>query len=287
MASQRSCLSSASPHEGREVVLRENNNIDSSSRVLMASPELESEAEKLSMDNNLESENHRGSTQYAPGTSTRGSSMMTKGNASRKRKSPDSPDFAVSDTTVSKKVKGNRDGPPEVKPASQSVPSLSTSPLPSDLSLLPAEVWHRIFTFTPPRTLSNLSRTSKLFNVYLDPSSSFQLRIPRATAHTHALYLKPDTIWQASRRQFWPRMPTPLEGRTEIFMWKLACHKRCYFCNKIEVSDPGPTADKGHAGPGTEGVSVVWNFALKSCGPCLLRNTIKVSRTLWPVPSRK
>lgn len=276
MASQWSCLSSSGPPHGEVIVSRENNSIHSS-HVLMASPKLESEAEKLSTDINSEFENRPGSTQCAPETSTRRPSMMTKGDTSRKRKSPDSADVLVSDTTVPKKVKGNGDGP-------QPQPS---SPLPSDLSLLPAEVWHRIFTFTPPRTLGNLLRTSRLFNVYLNPSSTFQLSIPRATTCSQVLYLKPDTIWQASRRQFWPRMPTPLEGRTEIFMWKLACHKRCYFCNKIEVSDPGPTADKGHAGPGTEGVSVVWNFALKSCGPCLLRNTIKVSRTLWPVPSRK
>ncbi|XXG99088.1 ARP2/3 actin-organizing complex subunit Sop2 [Hypoxylon texense] len=45
---------------------------------------------------------------------------------------------------------------------------------PLDKSLLPAEIWHRIFTFTPPRTLGNLLCVNKLFNAYLIPQSSYR-----------------------------------------------------------------------------------------------------------------
>ncbi|EHL03090.1 hypothetical protein M7I_1065 [Glarea lozoyensis 74030] len=42
----------------------------------------------------------------------------------------------------------------------------------SDKSFLPAEIWHRIFTFCHPRVLGRLLQVNKSFNAYIDPSST-------------------------------------------------------------------------------------------------------------------
>lgn len=138
---------------------------------------------------------------------------------------------------------------------------------PSDRSLLPAEIWHRIFTFTPPRALGNLLRTNKLFNVYLNPSSEYQCTYPRVLSQTSLPLLGPDVIWQLSRRRFWQRMPAPLQGKTELDMWRLACGKTCQFCDEAD-----PLQSRSRSGMSQP----VWAFGLRSCGPCLVKNTVKV-----------
>lgn len=140
-----------------------------------------------------------------------------------------------------------------------------------DLSLLPAEVWHRIFTLVHPTTLGKLLRVNTVFNSYLDPSSTPRCGSRRLAGCAPSL--PPDSIWQASRRRFCPRMPAPMKDRTELDMWKLAYPGSCQFCGRPnqEPSIPG-IQDKTH-------VSTVWPFALRSCGSCLLRHSTKVS---WP-----
>ncbi|KAI1373601.1 hypothetical protein F4677DRAFT_211621 [Hypoxylon crocopeplum] len=180
---------------------------------------------------------------------------------SRKRKSPEPADPSPSMAFSIKKVKldgKGRDEPP------------SAAALLSDIPLLPAEIWHHIFTFTPPGTLGNLLRTNKLFNAYLDPSSRYQCKYPPSPSRTSLSLLKPDTIWQLSRRRFWHRMPAPLQHNTELDMWRLACGIKCQFCGKANpVSPTSPGDQRRHA------AHPVWAFALRSCGPCLVKNTIK------------
>ncbi|EGS17930.1 uncharacterized protein CTHT_0059430 [Thermochaetoides thermophila DSM 1495] len=70
--------------------------------------------------------------------------------------------------------------------------------------------------------------------------------------------LKPNAIWQASRRLFWPQMPTPLRSKTELEMWRLAWA-------------PGSRSP----GPGRDGVAAIWAFGARFCGSCLLENTLE------------
>ncbi|KAK5628172.1 hypothetical protein RRF57_003887 [Xylaria bambusicola] len=137
---------------------------------------------------------------------------------------------------------------------------------------LPAEIWQRIFTFIPPKMLGRLLSVNKCFHSLLNPSPNHaQLPIlPRPLSN-----LKPEVIWQLSRRRFWAAMPTPLQGHTELQMWQLACHNRCQFCGMIGRMNLNATYDllrdqHKHAGP-----RPIWPFALRSCGPCLLDRTIK------------
>ncbi|OTB01500.1 hypothetical protein M426DRAFT_14385 [Hypoxylon sp. CI-4A] len=139
-----------------------------------------------------------------------------------------------------------------------------------DKSRLPAEIWHRIFTFTPPEVLINLLRTNKLFNVYLDPTSRYQCKLPPVLLQTSATILQPNAIWRLSRRRFWRRMPAPLQKRTELDMWRLACGKKCHFCGKSDsVSSLSSDDQQQHS------TQPLWAFALRSCRSCLEENTMK------------
>ncbi|KAK8139933.1 hypothetical protein PG984_001056 [Apiospora sp. TS-2023a] len=142
-------------------------------------------------------------------------------------------------------------------------------------SLLPAEIWQHIFTFASPE------RTGA-FHSYLNPSSPVAEHTthPSVTNKGHLSTLKPDVIWQTSRRRSLPRMPAPLRNHTELQMWRLACCRSCQFCGKREPPSPVGSNHKTCSGPGTHGVSIVWPFAVSSCGPCLLDRSLKV-RIIW------
>ncbi|PQE33062.1 F-box domain containing protein [Rutstroemia sp. NJR-2017a WRK4] len=144
--------------------------------------------------------------------------------------------------------------------------------LPLNRSLLPAEIWHHIFTFTPPRTLGNLLQVNKSFNQYLDPSSDSSITPLLKSA---VPLLKPDAIWRASRRLFKHPMPVPLVGKTELDMWRLACANSCQFCGKKKPLNAPAQVDQWHPGPGENGVIPVWLFAVRSCGSCLVKNSLK------------
>jgi hypothetical protein len=140
-----------------------------------------------------------------------------------------------------------------------------------DKSLLPPEVWHRVFIFCHPRILGALLQVNKSFNTYVDPSST----VPSAVLSPQYVLqlLSPDAIWRASRLLFHNGMPGPLAGSSELEMWKLACSSRCQFCGKM--SSHG-TMDQWHPGPGENGVARIWTFGVRSCGPCLEQKTTKV-----------
>lgn len=141
-------------------------------------------------------------------------------------------------------------------------------------SLLPAEIWHHIFTFIPPRTLGLLLRVNRSFNAYLDPSSSDDSMTP--LSQSAVPILKPDHIWRASRRLFRPGMPGPLQGKSELDMWKLACAISCRFCGKKQ-SNQTVWSDKWHPGPGESGVVPIWPLGVPACGPCIQSRSLKVA----------
>lgn len=142
---------------------------------------------------------------------------------------------------------------------------------------LPAGIWHHIFTFLDPRALGGLLLVNKLFHACLDPSAAVKTSFPPVSPTPIVPLLKPDAIWQASRRHFWPKMPAPLKTRSELGMWRIACSRACQFCKTRGPADAGATADQWHRGPGAKGVSPVFPFFLVSCGNCLREKSLKVS----------
>lgn len=145
----------------------------------------------------------------------------------------------------------------------------------SDASRLPGEVWQHLFTFCPPRTLGRLLQVNRLFNVYLDPSSTIQCERPDPLPKSAVPVLQPNSIWQASRRRFWPGMAGPLQNKTELYMWQLSCSGPCQHCGSI-MPQQKDWSDLWQSGPGKDGIAIIWPFATRSCGACLLRNSTKV-----------
>lgn len=145
----------------------------------------------------------------------------------------------------------------------------------SDRSRLPAEVWQYIFTFCPPKTLGRLLLVNRLFNVYLDPSSTIQCEQPHPLSRTAVPTSKPNSIWQSSRRRFWPSMASPLQDKSELYMWQISCSSSCQHCGS-SMSQHQDSTDPWQSGPGKDGTAIIWPFATRSCGLCLLSKSIKV-----------
>ncbi|KAK1837328.1 hypothetical protein QBC39DRAFT_7066 [Podospora conica] len=149
------------------------------------------------------------------------------------------------------------------------------SELVPDKSLLPPEIWHHIFTFCPPRSLGNLLRVNKLFNTYLDASSSLHRKVPLSVSPSSLSPLKPGVIWQASRRLFWPQMPAPLRSMDELDMWRLICTPRCQNCQKTVPNASWALSPPQPPSPGPDGIAIIWAFAMRLCVACLLQKSIK------------
>lgn len=153
---------------------------------------------------------------------------------------------------------------------------------PKDWSLLPAEIWHHVFTLCPPRALGALLQVNKAFNLYLDPSVSgqYSLLLPNSTMKL----LSPDFIWKVSRTIVSPiGVPAPLAGKSELDMWKIACGSLCQFCNKKRQAGSTSRMDGWHPGPGENGVAPIWSFGIRACGSCLENHSAKVCYFESPV----
>lgn len=151
--------------------------------------------------------------------------------------------------------------------------------LPKDKSLLPAEIWHHIFTFCPPRVLGRLVQVKKSFNAYLDPSSSGLSVDSLSTSAVHLL--SPDAIWRASRQVInLHGLPAPLSGKSELDMWNISCGSLCQFCGKTRQKTQSVLTDQWHPGPGENGVVPIWSFGIRTCGSCLQKQSTKVGLSL-------
>ncbi|KAM0339631.1 hypothetical protein ACHAPQ_001591 [Fusarium lateritium] len=139
---------------------------------------------------------------------------------------------------------------------------------------LPAEIWQHIFTFVPPRDLGRLLAVNKLFCAFLSPfvtaPSTRRDAVPSCLPS-----LKPDAIWQASRRLFCPRMPAPLKGRSEVQMWRLVCSVSCQFCGSKNHKSLSSNNEAWRSGPGPSDVCPIFPFCVFTCGTCLRKKGVK------------
>ena len=150
--------------------------------------------------------------------------------------------------------------------------------LQSPATRLPTELWQNIFLYLSPAMLSRCLRVSKTFNMYLtatvaEPASKKDKAKVRV--------LDSDVLWVQARKQYFPNMPRPLMRYTELQMLQLIGGKRCQFCDR----DPVPTMATSpfNAGPGPDGLRMIWPFGIRTCGHCLDYNTMKVWCFLLPV----
>ncbi|CAG1990015.1 unnamed protein product [Fusarium graminearum] len=140
---------------------------------------------------------------------------------------------------------------------------------------LPGEIWQHIFTLVSPRDLGRLLAVNKLFHVFLSPSVAGFAQQP-SDVHSSLPSLKPDVIWQASRRLFWPRMPAPLKGKSELQMWRLVCSTSCQLCGTKSQKNPRSSSNEAwRSGPGPTDVCPIFPFCVFTCGTCLKKNGVK------------
>jgi hypothetical protein len=141
---------------------------------------------------------------------------------------------------------------------------------------LPGEIWQHIFTLVSPRDLGRLLTVNKLFHVFLSPSVTGPAQ-RQSSVPSSLPTLKPDAIWQASRRLHWPRMPAPLKGKPEVQMWRLVCSTSCQFCGRKGQTNPqSSNTEAWRTGPGPSDVCPIFPFCVFTCGGCLKKNGVRV-----------
>lgn len=162
------------------------------------------------------------------------------------------------------------------------VASLSPSPsLSSPVSCrfkpcagLPPAVWQHVFLSCSLHDLGRLLTVNRSFHSYLTDVS---LVSPSDPASGSLRLLKSESIWAAARNALPVKPPRPLPGFSELQMWQLAWSKKCRFCRKESVFQPGEKI--WQKGPGANGVRTIWPFGIRSCGSCLMEQCQTVSRS--------
>lgn len=165
--------------------------------------------------------------------------------------------------------------PPKKVKLSTGPPPPIQQPVPRPKAL-PAELWQNIFLYLPPAILCRLLRVSKSFNAHLTSTKA-----PPAAKKDQAKIriLDSESIWTQARKTWFPNLPRPLSRCTELEMLQLVGGKTCQFCHRLPT--PSPATSPFNAGPGSDGLRVIWPFGIRACGRCLEVNTFKVSR--WPL----
>lgn len=139
---------------------------------------------------------------------------------------------------------------------------------------LPAEIWQHIFLYFPPDTLSRCLRVNRAFNSYLTRlNTGMSIRLP--PRRTGVKIVDSEAIWTSSRKLFAPNLPRPLSGFGEMQMFQLLGGKRCLNCDTLPTGPLNATSP-WTAGPGPNGVRVIWNFYTRLCGTCFELLCLKV-----------
>ena len=127
----------------------------------------------------------------------------------------------------------------------------------------PLKIWQHIFTYLTPQTLGHLLKVNRAFN-----HSLTLLDGPIQGRDTSSILrpLSSEEIWQSSRGLYFPLLPKPLPGCSELTMWKLLLGTKCQFCYQAQ-------SDRGF---GYNGNRIVWPFAVRCCAKCLEDRTRNV-----------
>lgn len=146
---------------------------------------------------------------------------------------------------------------------------------------LPAAIWQHVFCFVPPVFLGRLLRVNHAFNTYLTPGKDDGDLLPLSSRMVQPL--KAEYIWFASRRRFCPGLPRPLQGMTELSMWRLLRGRDCQKCGDSSFGSLTPNSDvPWESGPGQNGVRIIWPFGIRCCGSCLQKISKKVCIIFFP-----
>lgn len=145
----------------------------------------------------------------------------------------------------------------------------------SPVAGLPAPVWQNVFLYLPPVSLGRLLQVNRAFHTLLT-------RVDEPDHGSHHIspslrIVSSDSVWSSARKAYFPTIPRPLHGHSELSMWRLLKGRRCQFCGKTSRSDP-LSASVWEGGPGPDGVRVIWPFGIRTCARCLEERSQPVCR---------
>lgn len=149
---------------------------------------------------------------------------------------------------------------------------------------LPDEILQHIFTFLHPISLGRLLCVNRRFRSLLDPT----ITLPRSSGQVNRLTLRSqDLVWAISRKTFLQGFLKPMDGMTELEMWRLVRGQSCQFCGKPSRGHEIPsTSAPWSGGPGTNNVRTIWPFRIRCCGRCLEDRIVKVG-CFWTASSKR
>jgi len=186
---------------------------------------------------------------------------------------PDAPDRA----RVKRKLSDSPDGEVMLLEDATKKRKVSCEPSPdqSAVERWTTELWQQVFLHLSPAMLCRCLRVSKRFNATLtntkvQPTTKENKGKPRV--------MDSESLWIQARKNFMPNMPRPLAGFNEWQMLELLGGRICQFCRRRPV--PVPATTPFNAGPGPDGLRVIWPFGIRTCGQCFEHNTIKVGLLL-------
>lgn len=136
---------------------------------------------------------------------------------------------------------------------------------------LPPELWQHLFTFLSPANLAHCLRVCRKFNILLTTTKAQPLVKKN---QNRPRMIESEAIWTQARKAYFSQLPRPLLGFSELQMLQLIATRECQFCHRIPV--PAPASTPFNAGPGPDGVRVIWPFGIRTCGSCLQNNTLTV-----------
>lgn len=171
---------------------------------------------------------------------------------------------------------------------------------------LPVKLWQYTFKYLPPAMLSRCLRVCRTFNGLL--TSTKAASIPKAPRYTESKNTKKmritmgdrflrqytwycvrlidsNDVWSTARKIWFPSLPKPLAGFTELRMLQLVGGHDCLSCGRLP--EPSPVTSVLNAGPGQNGVRVIWPFRTRLCGNCLDGQTKRVRIPLDLDPFRE
>jgi len=139
---------------------------------------------------------------------------------------------------------------------------------------LPPELWQQVFLRLSPAMLCRCLRVNKAFHAYLTQMKAAPLAKKDVKKVRQVRLLDSETIWAEARKLHFQNMPRPLMRYSELEMLQLISGSTCQFCHRLPA--PVPATTPFNAGPGPEGVRVVWPFGIRTCGQCWEQQSIKV-----------
>lgn len=165
------------------------------------------------------------------------------------------------------------------KLSAKTLSAVLATPSPLLHGVLPVELWQQVFMLLHPFDLAKCSQVDRIFHRILTTTEAAPLPAGNKKNAPRIRVFDSDTVWAQARRRYYPALPKPLPGHTELQMFKLISSRTCESCGK-KATDSAPATSHLDCGPGPNGVRPIWALARALCGVCLRNLSLTVGKVL-------